>query len=217
MKTQNVLRPDGKILIIYDYREREIAELLKKLGAAVSEQPLDIGDFATSKETVIERKTHSDFVSSIIDGRLFEQAERMKDNYDNAIMIIEGNSDRDINENALRGAIASMVVDFGITLLNTKNPYDTAKAIYWMAKREQAGGKAVAFKTGKKPADVKRLQEFMIAGMPGVSSVLAKRLLEKFGTVEKVFTAKEKNLTDVERIGKKLAKKIRDVTTKKYG
>lgn len=217
MKTQKVLKPDGKILIIYDYREREIAELLKKLGAVVSEQPLDVGDFATSKETVIERKTHSDFVSSIIDGRLFEQAERMKDNYDNTIMIIEGNSDRGISENALRGAIASMIVDFGITILATKNPYETAKTIYWIAKREQVGGKAVAFKTGKKPVNVKRMQEFMVASIPGVSSVLAKRLLDRFDTVEKVFTADEKNLTDVERIGKKLAKRIRDVLTKKYG
>jgi len=216
MKTQKVLKHEEKVMVIYDYREREVAELLKKLGAVASEQPLDVGDFATSKETVIERKTHSDFVSSIIDGRLFEQAERMKDNYDNAVMIIEGNSDRGINENALRGAIASMVIDFGITLLTTKNPYDTAKTIYWIAKREQAAGKPVAFKTGKKPADSKRLQEFMVASIPGVSTVLTKRLLERFGTVEKVFTASEKELVNVERIGKKLAKKIKDVLTKKY-
>jgi len=214
---QKVLKHEEKVTVIYDYREREVAELLKKIGAAVSEQPLDVGDFATSKETVIERKTHSDFVSSIIDGRLFEQAERMKDNYDNAIMIIEGNSDRGINENALRGAIASMIIDFGITLLTTKNPYDTAKTIYWIAKREQAAGKPVAFKTGKKPADAKRLQEFIIASIPGVSTILAKRLLERFGNVEKVFTASEEELVNVERIGKKLAKKIKDVLTKKYG
>jgi Fanconi anemia group M protein len=216
MKTQKVLKPEEKVMIIYDYREREIAELLKKLGAAVSEQPLHVGDFATSKETVIERKTHSDFISSIIDGRLFEQAEKMSDNYDKAIMIIEGNSDRGINENALRGAIACMIVNFGITLLTTKNPFDTAKAIYWIAKREQDDGKPVAFKIGKKPADFKRLQEFIIASIPGVSVVLSKRLLERFGTVEEVFAASEKELTDVDRIGKKLAKRIRYVLTKKY-
>jgi len=217
MKTQKILKPEGKVVVICDYREREVAELIKNLGALVVEKPLDVGDFATSKETVIERKTHSDFVSSIIDGRLFEQAENMKDNYENAILIIEGNSDRGINDNALRAAIACMIVNFGITLLTTKNPYDTAKTIYWIAKREQGEKKPVAFKTGKKPADSKRLQEFIVASIPGISSVLAKRLLGKFGTVENVFTASEKELVKVEKIGKKLAKKIRDILTKKYG
>jgi len=217
MRTQKILKPDGKTVVIYDYREKEVAELIKNLGAVVIERPLDVGDFSTSKETVIERKTHSDFVSSIIDGRLFDQAERMKDNFENAIMIIEGNSDRGINENALRAAVACMIVNFGITLLTTKNPLDTAKAIYWIAKREQDEKKPVAFKTGKKPVDSKRLQEFIVAGIPGISSVLAKRLLEKFGTVEKVFAAKEKDLVKVERVGKKLAKNIREVLTKKYG
>lgn len=217
MESQKILKPVEKTVVIADYREKEIIEHLKKIGAKVNETNLLVGDFVCSERIAIERKTHSDFISSIIDGRVFEQAKSLKENFAKPIIIIEGYSDRQINENALRGATASLLVDFGISLLSTKNPLDTARIIYWIAKKEQLeGGKEIKIKVGKKSKEMKRLQEQIVAGLPGISTVISRRLLEHFGSVEKIFSANEEELKKVKGVGKKLALKIRKILTEKY-
>ena len=90
METQKILKPN-KVCVFADYREKEVIEHLKKLDLIVNDMDLEVGDFVLSdNRVVIERKTHSDFISSIIDGRLFEQAKTMKENFTNPIIIIEG-------------------------------------------------------------------------------------------------------------------------------
>jgi Fanconi anemia group M protein len=217
IETQKIFGLKDKVVIISDYREREVAKILENLGAKVNTMNLSIGDFVLSEKVCVERKTHSDFVSSIIDGRIFEQAKNLKENFEKPIMIIEGFSNREINENALKGALASLLIDFGISIINTLNTLDTAKTIYWLAKKEQREKKeCIAFKVGKKPVEIKKLQEKIVSSLPGVSNVISKRLLEEFCTIEKIFTAKENELQKVKGIGKKLAKKIRKILTEKY-
>ena len=217
MDTQKILKPN-KIVIFADYREREVSSHLKKMDIILTETNLEVGDFILSdSRVVIERKTHSDFISSIIDGRVFEQVKLMKDNFSNPVIIIEGSSNRYINENALRAAIASLITNFNISILNTKNSLDTAKTIYWIARKEQEENKhSVSIKVGKKPKEMHKLQERMICSLPSINSVMSKRLLEHFGTVEKVFIADEKELRKVKGIGKKLANKIRKILSDKY-
>lgn len=217
IETQKIFKPEEKIMVICDYREKEVIEHLKKLGAMVNEKALGVGDFVCSERVCVERKSHSDFIGSIINGRIFEQANNLKDNFEKSIVIIEGYSNRQINENALKGAMASIILDFGISLVATRNPFDTAKTIFWLAKREQSEKKSsIGIKVGKKPKDIKRLQEFIVAGIPGVSLTIARRLLGKFGSIEKIFAADESELRKVEGIGEKLAKKIRKIMTIRY-
>lgn len=217
MEMQNILKPRGKIVIVCDFREREVIEHLKKLGAVINKRGLMTGDFICSKRLAIERKTHSDFIGSIIDGRLFEQANDLKNNFEKPIVIIEGYSNRKINENALKAAISSLLIDFGISILATKNPLDTAKTIFWMAKREQGGAKkGITIRIGKKPKKTKKLQEFIICSLPGVSVTLAKRLLQYFGSIERIFTADEKELQEVNGVGKKLAENVKKILLAKY-
>lgn len=218
METQRILKLPNKVLIIADYREKEVVGHLRNLGSNVNEMNLKVGDFTCSSNgVVIERKTHSDFVSSIIDGRIFEQVKYLKENYERPVIIVEGFSDREINENALKATIASLITKFNASFVNTKNPLDTAKMIYWLAKKEQEdGNKNLGFKQGKKPKETKKLQEFILSSIPGISDVLAKRLLENFESVERVFNATEIELSKVKGVGKKLANKIKKLLTNKY-
>ena len=218
MDTQRILKPSNKVVVIADYREKEVIENLKILGASVNEMNLKIGDFVCSEDgVVIERKTHSDFVSSIIDGRMFEQLRYLKENYEKPVIIVEGFSNREINESALKATIASLITKFNVSFVNTKNPLDTAKMIYWLAKKEQEDtNKILGFKQGKKPKEMKLLQEFILSSIPGISNVLAKRLLENFGSIEKVFNAPEMELSKIKGIGKKLANKVKKLLSNKY-
>ena len=60
--------------IVIDDRERKsgIPELIKKIGINVEIKTLQVGDYIVSPETVVERKSIQDFMSSIFDGRLFD-------------------------------------------------------------------------------------------------------------------------------------------------
>jgi Fanconi anemia group M protein len=214
LETQKLLKPEGKIVIVSDYREKEVIEHLKKLGAVVNEQALEVGDHICSEEVGIERKTYDDFVSSIIDGRIFEQAESLRKNFEKPMVIIEGYSNRQVNENVLKAAIASLLIDFSVSLLTTKNPMDTAKTIFWMAKKEQSAGGGISIRVGKKPKEMKKLQEFVVASIPGISTVLAKRLLQQFGSIEKIVTADVAELQKT--VGKKKGETVKKVLSAKY-
>ena len=218
METQKILKPLNKVVVIADYREKDVIKNLKDIGAHVNEMSLEVGDFLCSGDGMaVERKTHSDFVSSIIDGRIFEQVKNLKESYEKPVIIVEGFSDRNIDDNAFKATVASMITKFNVSFVNTKNSLDTAKMIYWLAKKEQQDGiKDLGYKKGKKPKDAKRLQEFILSGIPGISNVLAKRLLENFGSVEKVFAASENDLSKVKGVGKKLARKIKNLLTGRY-
>lgn len=218
METQKILKPSNKIVILADYREKEVIDHLRKLNANVNEMKLEVGDFVCSANGIsIERKTHSDFIASIIDGRIFEQLKLMKENYHRPILIVEGYSNREINENALKATMATLITKFNTTFINTKNSFDTARMIFWIAKKEQEDFKqSLGFKQGKKPKDIKKLQEFILSSIPGVSTILAKRLLEHFGNIESVIVAKESDLIKVRGVGSRLAKKIKKLLITKY-
>lgn len=217
MQSQKILKPKGRTVVVCDYREREVAKYLEKFGALVNTTPLVVGDFVCSDRLVVERKDHSDFVSSIVDGRIFEQAQWMRKEFDKAVFIIEGNSNRDISVNALKAALATLATTYGASIISTKNPKDTALTVFWLAKKEQHESKRdVSVKVGKKSKDERKLQEQIVCGLPGVSTVTCRRLLEHFGSVENIFAATEKELREVKGVGKKLAVRIRKVLEKRY-
>jgi ERCC4-type nuclease len=217
MDSQKIFKPKGKTTVVSDYREREVSEALKLFGAHVNKTSLAVGDFVCSDRLVVERKDHSDFVGSIIDGRIFDQAQRMREEFQKPVFIIEGNSNRDISVNALKAAVATLATNFGASVISTKNPRDTALTVFWLAKKEQQeAGREISIRVGKKSKDDRRLAEQIVCGLPGVSTVICKRLLERFGTVEDVFRASEEELMEVEGIGKKMAKRVRKVLEKKW-
>ncbi len=211
------LLPTKKIRIIADYRERKIIELLEKKNVEIVKINLPVGDFVCGDGSIgIERKSHSDLVSSIIDGRVFRQVDELLKNYSKVILIIEGFSERKINENALMAAIAFLSLK-NISLIFTRNEKETANMIYWIAKKIQnENSKTSGFKVVKKKKNLKELQEQIVSSLPKVRGVLAKRLLKHFGSVENVFKASEHQLKKVKGIGEKLAKEIKKVITAKY-
>src|SRR3989337_4183530 len=81
-----------KLRIIVDEREKKsgIPDLLKAVGVNIEMKMLPLGDYIVAPETVVERKTINDLVSSIFDGRLFDQCTRLKQHFHNPIILMEG-------------------------------------------------------------------------------------------------------------------------------
>ncbi|RLF84323.1 DEAD/DEAH box helicase, partial [Thermococci archaeon] len=215
-----VKRPKG-IVIYIDSRElkSQVPKVLKELGAHLEIKTLDVGDYIVSEDVAIERKAANDFIQSIIDGRLFDQAKRLKEAYARPVIIIEGEvyGIRNIHPNAIRGALAALTVDWEIPVLFAKDAGEVASYIYLIAKREQEERKKeVAVRSEKKALTLAERQRLIVEGLPYVSATLAKRLLKHFGSVERVFMAKESELMQVEGIGEKIAREIRKVITAPY-
>jgi Fanconi anemia group M protein len=210
----------NKLIIFVDTREQSsnvVRELSKKEDVFIKVKQLEIGDFILSNEVVVERKTVNDFLESIIDGRLFNQLVSMASNFEKPLLLIEGNIEelytlRDIHENAVKGALSSIMLNYRVPILFSRNLEETVSFLYLIAKREQFGkDKDIRLRVGRKGLTDKELQQFIVESLPEVGPRLAKNLLKHFGSVKKIFNASEKKLMKVEKIGKKKAKKIRRI------
>ncbi len=213
--------PSDNIIIYADSREMQtrIVDILRK-KCELREKQLAVADFILSDRVACERKTTSDFSQSIVDGRLFKQLSELKDSFEKPILIIEGTGlydERNMHENAINGALATIVIGYSIPILWTCNQMETAHLLFAIAKREQLGSNAsVSIRGQKKARSENEEQEFLIAGLPSINTVHAKRLLGYFGTPEKVFCAPESELTKLPGIGEKKAKRIRKLLERKY-
>jgi len=223
MKIQQILE-SGKVVVFADTREAcsNVTRHLKKFNIDVREKRLDVGDYVISYRVCIERKTIQDFLQSVTDQRIFRQLENLSDSYEKPVLLMEGNPEllfmeRYIHENAIRGALSSIAIDYSIPIIWTYNSRESAAQIYWMAYREQFGEKrGVQIRSNKKPDSLSRQQEFIVAGLPFVSSTLSKRLLKRFGSVRGVFTAKQEKIMKVDKIGEKKARRIWEVINARY-
>lgn len=215
------LETSNKPVVYADSREgnSKVIRHLTEMEMDVKVRPMAVADYQVSDDVAIERKTAKDFVDSIMDKRLFKQATELREEFKKPLIILEGDDFYNgfINPNAVRGSIASIALDFGISIIPTRNAQDTAAMIKRIAIREQTGEKPhIQTRTDKKPVNMWEQQLFIIESLPNIGPVNAKKLLEHFGTVSKVINASENELMEVEGIGKKTAKNIRKVVDSKY-
>jgi len=150
-------------------------------------------------------------VASIIDGRVLEQVHGLKKNFEKAILIIEGEENiyavRNVHANAIRGMLASIVLDFGVPILYTKNPKDTAGLLAVMAKREQDKERDFSLHI-KKPHSMKEQQEFIVSALPGIGIVVARNLLNYFGSIKSMVNASREELQALDGVGEKISERL---------
>lgn len=211
----------SKTVVFADSREgnSKVIRHLSEMEMDVKVRSMAVGDYQVSDEVVIERKTAKDFVDSIIDKRLFKQARELSEEFKRPILILEGDDIYNgmIHPNAVRGTIAAIAIDFGISIIPTRNSEDTAAMIKRIAVREQTGEKTpIQIRTDKKPVSLWEQQLFIVESLPNIGPVNAKNLLQHFGSVEKVLNASESELQEVDGIGEKTAKNIRKVVESEY-
>jgi ERCC4-type nuclease len=206
----------GVPTIAVDSREDNFfAQALKGMGAEVQVSTLPVGDFICSDRAIVERKTRSDFESSVIDGRLFEQLSRLFDSYSRVIIVVEGSESAGILQKAsLLGAYASVITDYGAAVFFTRSPESTAELVFAIARHEQIAEKRTLRISGRpKGRTLSQNQQAIVEMLPMVGPKMAVSLLMHFGTVENIAKATEKELLDVESLGEKKARAIRRAFT----
>ena len=201
--------------IIADTREvfSGIPAMLESM-AELEVKQIPVGDYILSERVAVERKRAEDFLDSLIRKKIFEQVTRLRNAYEKPVLVIEdeGLFSRNIDRRAIYGAIASLLTDYDIPVIRTRDAEETSFILYAIAAREQFKKKREIALRGKKPnMSLKERQQFLVEGLPDVSSILAKRLLFHFRTVRNVMMAGMEELMEVEGIGKKKAMKITEV------
>ncbi len=202
--------------IVADEREKRsgVPDILyKKYGIVVTYRVLPVADYVISERVAVERKSVSDFLKSLSDGRLFDQAKRLKEAYPKPFIVVEGSWDAVKFSEAAKGAssaLTSLVYDFGIGVIYALTKEDTARILKLLTEREQKEKKRVPMKAlGKPPMDdLREWQLFLVQCLPGVGPKLAERLLERFGSVRAVYNASVAELSKVEGMGVNKARNI---------
>jgi len=223
VKDEPLTKYMDSVNITADFREKGSA-VIKQLiddGIDMDLKQLKVGDYLLSDQCCVEYKNVSDFIDSLIDGRLLQQVKDLKQSYPKPLIIVEGQQDmysvRNVHPNAIRGLLATITVSFGVPILQTKNSIDTANMLTAIAKREQNSTVKEFSMHSRKPLSVKEQQEYIISALPGVGPTLAKPLLKKFGSVKGVISADADNLKEIDLIGKKKATDIYSLITHTYG
>ena len=206
--------PQNPVLEIYcDIRESRtgILEKLVLLGAKPIVGELEIGDFVLTSDLVVERKSAVEFVASILDGRLFNQAGKTQLNFSRSVFLIEGDvySTRTaIAREAIDGALSFLVAINGCSVLYVKDQAASANLIFRMAKQAQDGsGNNPPFRRGK-TAPGKSEALFMIEGTPGVGPATSIKILNHFRSARAFFTSTLEDLQGIAGLGPKRAARI---------
>ena len=226
-ETVATARGEGETIeIVADQRELDATiarDLSTREDVDVRLETLAVGDYVLSDRAVVERKSTADFVDSLLnegDRSIFEQIGDAARHYARPIVILEGDGlyeQRNVHPNAIRGALASLAIDFGASVLRTTDGDDTADLLEVIARREQETEDREVSVHGEKGAKtLTEQQEYVVASIAEIGPVTARTLLADVGSVEAVMTASESDLTDVEGIGPVTAERITEVTRSAY-
>lgn len=180
-------------------------------GVSVSESRLDCGDYLCSDTVVVERKTATDFIASIMDRRLFEQVANMGGAFERSILLLEGDpyaTRSGIAPAALDGAFSWLATLSSVTMIPSSGIEHSVRLITTIARHAQHGlGYEIPLRAGK-PKTVELQRQFLIEGLPGIGPGRAKKLLEHFGTPLAIFEATMEQLQNVPGIGESAANGI---------
>ena len=221
-KQEFTTEDDAEVVIYVDYREKNsnMMRELDKIKCEIRVKNMGVGDYQITDDIIIERKTVEDFSKSITDKRLYQQAKELTNNCSNPLMIIEGENiyHTFLHPNAIRGALASIAIDFKIPIIQTQNETDTAFMLKRIALRQQDkdSKKEVSIRTQTKPVMLPEQQLFIVESFPSIGPVNAKNLLRHFKTIKNLINANKKELKEVEGIGEKTAKSIIEISQKEF-
>ncbi|MBT3642546.1 hypothetical protein HN876_02075 [archaeon] len=198
--------PNPNTKIIIDTREKQslIAANLIEQKANCEFEKLDIGDYLIN-DTIIERKTFPDFISSMINKRLQEQLINLK-KYPKQFLLLEGfyynYQDFNIHENAIKGMLISIATDFKIPIIYTENEKDTSNFLILTAKRYEKKKRVLSIRHLKNSKSLEEQKQFILEGFPGVGPTIAQELLKKYKTLKNIFKTREEELEEIKSFDK---------------
>jgi Fanconi anemia group M protein len=194
--------------VVADVRERPsatFAVLAARIDVALTVATLKFGDYSVAARLSFERKTAEDLGRSIIDGRLFRQVSVLRYRVERPVLLVEGlqpfSSPSGVPWHAVRGALVSVAAVFGVPILFSQGPEESAEMIVTAARQLRRARSTAYCRPGYRPKGWRKRALFILQGLPSIGPRRAQALLEAFGSVGAVMSATADTLGRVEGIG----------------
>jgi ERCC4-type nuclease len=190
----------------------------KKVIPDLIVQRLEVGD-VVSDNLCIERKTVQDFASSVYDGRIFKQAIRMKKNYSNCYIFIEGKLNsiwfnprlKNFSLAQYIGTVASLAQRYDVPVISVENLSQFWNLVDKFIEKNnkdkviEIDNSLVYSKPTGEDVYLRMLQQ-----ISGLGKTKAQALLNRYKFHE-LFFVDESELLSVKGIGKGYARRIKAV------
>ncbi len=185
----------------------------------IEEDEGNVDRYVISKRLAIERRTGSSFLRGIMEKTLFTSAIYLREHFDIPILMVEGEVNYEytmFDPQAIRGALSSMMLQYGLNVLSTPNVEDTVQLIAMMARQEQIGIPEISLIPKRKAVNLPDMQRRIIEMLPGCGMVMARELLQYFGSVKRIVNASEEDFLGMRGIGAKKAAEMYKVLNAEY-
>ena len=198
------------------------ARMLAEMGiriVPIEEDEGDVDRYVLSKRLAVERRTGGGFLKGIMDKTLFTSAIYLRQHFRIPVLVVEGEVNYEysmFDPQAVRGALSSMLILYGLNVLSTPDVEETAALLAMMARQEQIGIPEISLIPKRKAADLPDLQRRVVEMLPGCGMVMARDLLQRFGSVRRIANATEDELRSLRGIGAKKAKEMARVLNADY-
>lgn len=199
-------------VIKIDLRERRsgLPGLLEKNGFFPEYRELEAGDYCIGERFIIERKTGSDFLISLNDGRLFEQCRKIQQSHLFPLLLLEGNPfsiSGQTNPLAIKAAFIAVSAGWQIPILYSKDIHDSCRTINQLINQQINRRRFVMAHARKGHPSADAATRF-IQGIPGLGANKSENLLQDAGTIRKLINMDEQKLARIKGIGPATARKI---------
>lgn len=230
--------------IIVDERETALYDKMvaDRTSVHILKEVLHIGDVVIQNDNnedicIIERKTISDLLASIKDGRYEEQSHRLLHasglQPHNILYLIEGmmttvqQKDRQI----VLSAMTSLNYFKGFSVIRTVNIIETSELIQGMALKIERNLRnsvqptwstnsttlpyaSIVKKVKKDNITPENISEIMLSQIPGVSNVTSSAIIKKFGSIRKLIDSLSENPECLSDLSYELNGKNRKINSK---
>ena len=187
-----------KSIILIDNREKDsrIPDLLKNKEFLFYFENLEIGDYII-KDIIIERKTSKDFIASIFDGRIFQQANKITSFTNKAILLIEDLLQNELeyvkNKKSIYGTLLVLALSYNLKIVYSNDTKESANILEIIYKHVN-----------------------IVASIPFIGEKYAERLLKNFKTVKNIINASPQKLYLKAKIPYKTSIKIWKILNEEY-
>jgi len=198
--------PPDPIHIRIDTQEQRsgIPDLLAAMPQVQIEvTPLHMGDYDVGGDPhrVFERKTGSDFLASLAQGRLFAPLSALLASDFAPTLLLEGDplsaSHSQMRPESIRGALTYITAILRVPILPSSGPADSAHLIFAAAKQCQIGYATPGPVVGRRGASLSEQQMQIVLSLPGIGPVTARALCARFRSLHELLNADAATLARV--------------------
>ena len=218
--------------ILVDKREelsKGWAEKIREMGVEVEISWLDAGDFLVrggGQVLLIERKSVSDLVNSVISKRLFDQLDSLAHQGVPFSLMITGDPKEVWRKFRAMGRDPSLIWNVflglqnelalsGVPTIVVPDEELVPRTLYLLAKKMESGVRP-SLRVVKRSRTLADEQVEVLGTIRGLGIVKARAIMERFRTLRRVANANLAELAEVRGIGKKIAKHVVEVFTTPY-